>query len=48
MTHDPLVESLVTLVSALALWAFARWPLRRLRRDLLREGRSNRGDRQGS
>lgn len=37
MNVDPPAESLATLVSVLALWAFARWPLRRLRRDLARE-----------
>lgn len=37
MNVDPLAESLATLVSVLALWAFARWPLRRLRRDLARD-----------
>jgi hypothetical protein len=39
MTVDSLAESLATLVSLLGLWAFSRWPLRRLRRDLARERR---------
>lgn len=39
MTPDPLSELLATLVSLLALWAFVRWPLRSLRRDLARERR---------
>lgn len=42
MTIDPLTESLATLVSIAGLWAFARWPMRRLRRDLARERRDSR------
>ena len=47
MNPDPLSELLATLVSLVALWAFVRWPLRSLRRDLAREGRRRAPRRRG-
>lgn len=43
--NAPFTDSLATLVSLFALWGFARWPLRRLRRDLSRGVRAAGGRR---